>query len=136
MIGGHLISHWCRLQDRIALSSGEAELYAGVRGISEGINLLELMKEMDPHGTYCLEHNVDATACKGILLRHGAGGLKHLETKVLWSQERITQYGIKVNRIPRELNPADLLASPSGPRDMARQLEQLSSIRRPRDALT
>ena len=31
----HLIAAWSRVQPRIALSSGEAELYAGMRGISE-----------------------------------------------------------------------------------------------------
>ena len=79
MIGRHLVMHWCRLQDRIALSSGEAELYSGVRGISEAINLFEMTQEMHPTQTFKITHHVDAVACKGILLRHGAGQLKHLD---------------------------------------------------------
>ena len=31
----HLIAAWSRVQPRVALSAGEAELYAGMRGISE-----------------------------------------------------------------------------------------------------
>ena len=110
MIGSHSIAHWCRVQERIALSSGEAELYAGVRGISEAIHIKELTQEMGLSGGFRIEHHVDAAACKGILLRRGAGQLN--ETKVLWILERITQYQIKVRKIPRELNPSDLLASP------------------------
>ena len=34
-LGTHLFAVWSRVQPRIALSSGEAELYAGMRGISE-----------------------------------------------------------------------------------------------------
>ena len=37
--GDHLIAAWSRVQPRIALSSGEAELYAGMRGISEILGL-------------------------------------------------------------------------------------------------
>ena len=37
MLGNHLIAAWSRVQPRIALSSGEAELYAGLRGISESL---------------------------------------------------------------------------------------------------
>ena len=32
MLGDHLIAAWSRVQPRIALSSGEAALYAGLRG--------------------------------------------------------------------------------------------------------
>ena len=86
MIGNHLISHWCKLQDRITLSSGEAELYSGVRGLSEGTSLLELTRDMEPHKGHEIEHSVDAVACRDILLRHGTGQLKHLETNTLWTK--------------------------------------------------
>ncbi len=102
----------------MALSSGEAELYSSVRGISEAINLLELVREIHTGKSYSIGHRVDAVACKGVLLRHGTGQLKHLETKVLWTQERVTQYNIKVLKIPREQNPADMLASTSDPNSM------------------
>ena len=35
MLGNHLVAAWSRVQPRIALSSGEAELHAGLREISE-----------------------------------------------------------------------------------------------------
>ena len=45
MLGGHLIAAWSRVQPRIALSSGEAELYAGLRGISEMLGFVHMMRE-------------------------------------------------------------------------------------------
>ena len=36
-LGDHLIAAWSHVQPRIALSSGEAELYAGMRGMSETV---------------------------------------------------------------------------------------------------
>ena len=35
LLGKHLIMHWGRLQGNVALSSGEAELNAAVKGVSE-----------------------------------------------------------------------------------------------------
>ena len=40
----HLIAAWSRVQPRIALSSGVAELYAGMRGISETLGFVHLMR--------------------------------------------------------------------------------------------
>jgi hypothetical protein len=37
--GGHLISHRCKTQATVALSSGEAELNTIVKGCSEGIGV-------------------------------------------------------------------------------------------------
>ena len=46
MLGNHLIAAWSRVQPRIALSSGEAELYAGLRGISESLRFVHMMREL------------------------------------------------------------------------------------------
>ena len=45
MLGNHLIAAWSRVQPRIALSSGEADLYAGLRGISETLGVVHMMRE-------------------------------------------------------------------------------------------
>ena len=59
-----------------------------------------------------IEIRVGANACRGILLRQGAGKVKHLCTKQLWVQGAIETYGIDVIKIPREMNPADLMTHP------------------------
>ena len=40
----HVLCHWSKLQVTIALSSGEAEVNASVKGISEVIGVCELLK--------------------------------------------------------------------------------------------
>ena len=39
MIGAHLVKSWSSTQNSISLSSGEAELYAMVKGIGAGIGM-------------------------------------------------------------------------------------------------
>ena len=43
-LGDHLIAAWSRVQPRIALSLCEAESYAGMRGISETLEFIHLMR--------------------------------------------------------------------------------------------
>ena len=65
---------------------------------------------------------IDASATKGILLRTGAGKIKHLTVRQLWVQEAVERMRIKVVKIPRELNCADLLARCNNSKDMASHL--------------
>ena len=44
LLGNHLIAAWSGVQPRIALSSGEAELCAGLRGISETLGFVHMMR--------------------------------------------------------------------------------------------
>ena len=87
-LGNHLIAAYSRVQSRIAVSSGEAELYAGMRGISETLGFVHLMLEFKSSDLGRIVHRVDASACRAILLRHGCGGLKHI-VKSLWVQEAV-----------------------------------------------
>ena len=97
LAGGHLLQHWCRRQPVVALSSGEAEVYSAVCGLSRLSGVSNVLKEMrcecwgEP-----MEHAVDASTCKSIPLRRGPGGMKHLDTKQLWVQKAITEKRIRV----------------------------------------
>ena len=77
-MGDHLIAAWSRVQPRIALSSGEAELYAGMRGISETLGFLHMVREFKTDDWGRIVHRVDAIACRAIMLGRGCGGLKHI----------------------------------------------------------
>jgi len=122
--GKHLINHWSKLQSTVALSSGEAELNAAVKGTSEGIGLKEMISSLGEEVK--LEILTDASVCKSILLRHGCGKIKHLSTKQLWVQGAIESYAIKVFKIPRNDNPADLLTHGCTKVDHERHLKNLS----------
>ena len=70
-IGNHLIAAWSRVQPRIALSSGEAELHAGMRGISETLGFVHMMREVHTPDWGHIIHRVDASACRAIILDAG-----------------------------------------------------------------
>ena len=111
----------------MALSSGEAELYASVLGLTKLLGMAHLFRSLygeDWGGG--LEHCVDSSACKSIILRKGSGKIKHLSTKDLWAQEARQRYNIGEVKVERVKNPADLLASYSCSRSMEKQLEMMN----------
>ena len=108
MFGSHLISHWSKVQSNVALSSGEAELNAAVKGLSELIGFIELYRELDGRNVFT-KILTDASACKGMLFRKGVEKVKHLSTKQLWSQGALETYQVEVVKIPRKDNVADML---------------------------
>ena len=128
--GSHVLAHWSKLQGKIAPSSGEAELFSSNVGLSAFAGIVNLARELrgSDFAEGRLSHYVDASACKGILLRRGAGALKHLEVRDLWGQSMVKQYGIVVNKIPRSENPADVLASACAPVDFEHHLAQLAIV--------
>lgn len=117
-LGNHMIFHLCRIQQSVAWSSGEAELYASGRTLSTGIGVWNALRELRGDDWGHMKHHVDASACKSILLRKGAGSVKHLETKDLWVQGVVKRKGIEIVKVPRDINMSDALASYSNATDM------------------
>ena len=125
---GALLAHWSKTQSNIALSSGEAELNAAVKGLSETIGLYNLISEtwgVTPTAGLC----VDASACKGMVLRHGSGKVKHLSVKQLWVQEAVRAFGVQVSRVSRGDNPADLLTHSVSHPTAELQLQRINADR-------
>ena len=73
-------------------------------------------------------HGTDASACRGILLRHGAGTLKHLSVRQLWVQEALEDYEIVTRKIRRAHNLADFLCSPGKESELIQRLEEFGCI--------
>ena len=101
-----MISHWSKCQATIAFSSGEAELNAIVKGASEMIGVRELMKAIGITTKPVMY--TDASAARGMILRKGAGKIKHLTTKQVWVQAAVKEYNIDSLRLPRDENVADM----------------------------
>ena len=76
--------------------------------------------------TVTIRIHVDASACKGMLLRHGTGKVKHLTNKQLWVQGAVQAYGMESLKVPRSENSADILTHPT---EMAAGLD-LMGVRR------
>ena len=67
--GKHLIRSSSTTQGVIALSSGEAEFYAMVKGTSAGLGAEALLRDMGAKSTKPLQVTVDATVGIGIASR-------------------------------------------------------------------
>jgi len=105
--GYHTLKAWSSTQAVLALSSAEAELYALVKGSAMVLGLMSLMRdlgqEMDGR-VHC-----DSSAALGIVQRRGLGKLRHLNVQYLWLQERARERDLSIQKIPGEINPADLM---------------------------
>ena len=74
----------------------------------------------------------DSSAAKGIIMRQGAGRVKHLDIKSLWIQERENLGDLKVLKIPRLENVSDLLTHHWTEPEGLRHLGGMSIVRRSR----
>ena len=121
-----MLTRWSRIQAVVALSSGEAELYAAIAGMTRGLGILHLVRDLWGPTWGKLVHCVDSAACKSIVSRKGSGSIKHLATKDLWVQEARRIYEVEMRKIPREENASDSLASFSTGPTLAKHLKQLN----------
>ena len=72
---GGLLKSWSKTQGSIALSSGEAEFYAAIKGCAEGIGMKSLLADLGM--AVKIEVVQDSTAAKGTATRIGIGKIKH-----------------------------------------------------------
>ena len=107
MMGQVCLKAWAKTQPTIALSSGEAELGAVVRGAAEGLGFLSVLADFGLNAGLLMRS--DATAAIGIVGREGLGKVRHLATADLWVQQRVRRGELQVEKWPGPQNPADLL---------------------------
>ena len=132
MYGSHLLLHWSRTQQSVALSSAEAELNAMCKGGQEGIAATVMAAELGCDKTLCMR--TDASAAIGVIRRQGAGRVKHLQIKQLWLQEKARDEEIKFVKISRVVNFSDLMTHHWNEKDGKAHLGGMSAeIRGPRD---
>ena len=105
--GCHMLSHWSRTQQLIALSSSEAELNGSIKAGCEGLGAAHMAEELGaPHLIHLYG---DSSANHGIAHRAGAGRMKHLSIRQLWLQERVSRGDMTFTKVPRLVNTADMM---------------------------
>ena len=105
--GDHLIKSWSTNQQTVALSSGEAELYAQVKGAAQTMGVVSLGQDLGELLSGIVYS--DSSAALGIATRQGLGKLRHIKVQYLWLQERVASGDLRVRKVPGEANPSDLL---------------------------
>ena len=112
MIGSHCVRTWSKSQATIALSSAEAELIALVKATCEGIGIGSLMQDLNL--VYKLQVYADASAALGVIGRRGIGKIRHLDTSMLWIQQKELQKSVDFLKVDGVINPADLMTKHLG----------------------
>ena len=69
--------------------------------------LVNLLRESRHAQWGRLLHRMDSSAGRSILLRKGAGQVKHLRIRELWSQQFVKQSGVQVEKVDRYFNSSD-----------------------------
>ena len=85
MFGGNCLKTCSKTQAIVAKSSAEAELYGVVRGATDGLGMVTLLKDLG--SVVGVQMHVDASAAMGIIERQGLSRVRHIDTNVLWLQE-------------------------------------------------
>ena len=106
LVGSHIIKSWAATQKTITLSSTEAELGGIIKATTEGIGMRSLPRDIG--FAVDLEVHADASAAIGICRRSGVGRVRHLAVGLLWIQNFLREGGVKLFKVPGEVNVADL----------------------------
>ena len=107
MFGKHPLKSWSTTQSVIALSSGEAENYAMVKGVCQGKGMQATMADLGVLSGLSL--HTDSTAAVGIVSRTGLGKTRHIAVQLLFLQSELKRGSFTVEKVLGTQNPADLL---------------------------
>ena len=107
MIDGHLIKAFSSTQAVIALSSGEAELYAMVKTASQGTGAAAMAADFGEELE--LELYSDSRAATGIAYRQGLRKVRHIQVQQHWIQQKVLKKQIKLQKVLGTENIADVM---------------------------
>ena len=128
MHGDHVIKTWSSNQSVIALSSGEAEYYALVKGASVGLGIKALSSDLGVTYLSPINVNTDASAAIGIASRIGLGKVRHIEVNQLWLQEKVAKGVISIIKVGTDDNLADALTKAVSAESMMKHLAGIGAM--------
>ena len=107
----------------IALSSGEAKLYALVKGAAQSHGIASMLWDfgIEVGCAVC----TDASAAIGMVHRQGLGKTRHIDVQYLWIQKDIYDGRLAVVKVGTDANPADLLTKHFKTEAVAGHLDRL-----------
>ena len=95
--GGAAVRGWPSIQGVIALSYGEAEYYAPLKGASCALGFKAMLRDLGTEAKIVLY--TGSSAARGIIHRAGLGKLCHLETGYLWLQAAVKAKRLQVRKV-------------------------------------
>ena len=120
---GHLLKSCSSTQQTIALSSGEAELYALAKAATQTECILSMLSDFG----FKLNGKVysDSTAAIGIVYRSGLGKTRHIRVQYLWLQQEIEHGRLCIDKVLGTENIADLMTKSLSKIDMTKILNKM-----------
>ena len=116
----------------MALSSGEAELYAIGQGVNEALFVKNLVLEAEFARRVQIVAYTDSTAGKSMATRFGAGKrTKHVELRYLYMQNLVQSGLLQVRKIGTKFNPADVLTKYVSTETLHNLIGKLGLVRSP-----
>lgn len=106
MLGTTAARGWSTNQAVIALSSGEAEYYAALKGASGALGFQSMLRDIGMATT--VTRYSDISEARRIIHRAGLGKLRRLETGYLWLQSAVAKKRLQVRKVNGAEIPADL----------------------------
>ena len=97
LLNGVCLKSWSRTQAVRAISSGEAEYYAALKGTSIALNFRSMAADLG-EGIKILLRS-DGSAALGIGGRQGLGKLRRLEMGYLWLQDVLAQNRLNIRKV-------------------------------------
>ena len=113
MIGGFCLKAWSRLQQAVALSSAESELYGLVEGAKEALSIRRAVSHvfgwsaLPTPAIYC-----DSEAAVAISKADGLRKVRHIDLRACFIQDQLRQKQLFVFGVRGEANVADLFTKP------------------------
>ena len=123
-VGGHVVKTWSTSQQTVALSSGEAELYALTKTSSQALGVIQLLADFGWESKAVIY--TDSTAAIGMVSRQGLGRTRHIQVQYLWLQERMLQEDLQIAKVGGKDNVADAFTKYLKKEDMDRLLKSMS----------
>ena len=103
----HPIKRWSSTQSVIALSTGEAEMYAINNTAATGMGGQSILNDLGV--TLDLRVFTDATTGKALVSRRGLGKVRHIAVNELWLQSHVQAKTLVIVKIKNKFNPSDVL---------------------------
>ena len=99
-----MLKSWSSGQSTIALSSGEAELYALTKVAAQMLGLISMAADFGK-ATSAKVHT-DSTAALGMVFRSGLGRTRHVRVQYLWIQQKVQDKEFVVENLDTKENVA------------------------------
>ena len=110
MRDAHCLKVLSHTQSTISLGSGESKYYGIVKSAAIGLGARSMLADFG----MCADVVVRTDSSSGLAVgsRRGLGGIRHVQTRYLWVQQRVQEGDLRLKKEPGDTNVTDALTKP------------------------